>query len=93
MNWYVPIVLIGVILVVTLLLILASVALGNGGEKIININNKVKIPVTGEDTLLNTLSQNKIFIPSACGGKATCGLCKCKVISGGGEVKPTELPI
>lgn len=92
MNWNVPLVLIGIILVVTLLLILGSIALGGGGEKIITINKKTKLPVSADDTLLNTLAKSKIFIPSACGGKATCGQCKCKVVSGGGEVKELELP-
>ena len=41
-------------------------------------------------TLLNTLSANKIFIPSACGGKGSCGVCKVDVHSGGGEMLPTE---
>jgi len=42
------------------------------------------------DTLLNTLSAQKIFIPSACGGKGTCGVCKLEVHSGGGALLPTE---
>ena len=49
-------------------------------------------PVKNEDTLLNTLSAQKIYLPSACGGKATCGFCKFRLIEGGGEIKPTELP-
>ncbi len=42
------------------------------------------------DTLLNTLAAQKIFIPSACGGKGTCGVCKVEVHSGGGALLPTE---
>ncbi|MEL6195482.1 MAG: NADH:ubiquinone reductase (Na(+)-transporting) subunit F [Myxococcota bacterium] len=41
-------------------------------------------------TLLGTLSDNKIFIPSACGGKGSCGVCKVKVNEGGGALLPTE---
>ena len=41
-------------------------------------------------TLLGTLAANRIFIPSACGGKGTCGVCKVKVLSGGGALLPTE---
>jgi Na+-transporting NADH:ubiquinone oxidoreductase subunit F len=92
MNFFIPIVLLGVLLAITLLLILADVLLGGKGEKALIINNKTNIPVQGDDTVLNVLSRNKIFIPSACGGKATCGLCKCKVTEGGGEIKPTEDP-
>ncbi|PKK96681.1 MAG: oxidoreductase [Tenericutes bacterium HGW-Tenericutes-3] len=89
---YVPVILIGVLLVITILLILAEKALGGGGEKVITINEETEIPVKGDDTLLNTLAQHKIFIPSACGGKATCGFCKFKLVEGGGEIKPTEEP-
>ncbi len=42
------------------------------------------------NTLLNTLAAQKIFIPSACGGKGTCGVCKVKVFEGGGALLPTE---
>ncbi|MBN2280956.1 MAG: NADH:ubiquinone reductase (Na(+)-transporting) subunit F [Candidatus Marinimicrobia bacterium] len=42
------------------------------------------------DTLLNTLNENGIFIPSGCGGSGTCGVCKCQVTEGGGELLPTE---
>jgi len=42
-------------------------------------------------TLLGTLAANKIFIPSACGGKGTCGVCTVKVVDGGGAILPTEM--
>ena len=42
-------------------------------------------------TLLATLAANKVFIPSACGGKGTCGVCKVTVLEGGGAMLPTEL--
>lgn len=48
----------------------------------------LKIPAGG--TLLNTLSENKLFIPSACGGKGSCGVCKVNVTAGGGTLLPTE---
>ena len=44
----------------------------------------------GGDSLLSYFAQNKIFVPSACGGKATCGYCKVEVLSGGGHILPTE---
>lgn len=92
MNIFVPIILVGVLLVIALILIVIDKALGGGGEKMILINDEKVIPVTGDDSLLNILSSHKIFIPSACGGKATCGFCKFQLIEGGGEIKPTELP-
>ena len=91
MNLTSPI-LFGALIIVTLLIIGVDLLLGNNKSRTILINNKKELPVTGDDTLLNILSQNKIFIPSACGGKATCGFCKCTVTEGGGEIKPTERP-
>jgi Na+-transporting NADH:ubiquinone oxidoreductase subunit F len=92
MNWELPVVLIGVLVFISLILILVEKLLGGGGEKVITINDDTKIPVTGNDTVLNTLSNEKIFIPSACGGKATCGFCKFKLIDSDEPLKPTEEP-
>ena len=57
-------------------------------EILINDDKKLKVPAGG--TLLNTLANNKIFIPSACGGKGSCGVCKVEVHEGGGAMLPTE---
>ncbi|MBE0701290.1 MAG: 2Fe-2S iron-sulfur cluster binding domain-containing protein [Acholeplasmataceae bacterium] len=92
MNIFVPIILIGVLLVITFLLIIADKIIGGGGERTITINQETQIAVFGDDTVLNTLSKSKIFLPSACGGKATCGVCKFRLIEGGGSIKPTEDP-
>lgn len=54
-------------------------------------NEKERITTPAGSTLLNTLSANKIFIPSACGGKGSCGVCKVDVHEGGGEMLPTEV--
>lgn len=89
---YAPIVLIGVLVVIAVILIVVEKLLGGGGDKVLQINDDKIIPVSGDETVLNTLSQHKIFIPSACGGKATCGFCKFKLIEGGGPIKATELP-
>jgi len=72
-------------------LTLASNTIGNYGEVKININKEKEMTVNGGDTLLSSLNDNKIFIPSACGGKGSCGYCKVKVNDGGGIVLPTEL--
>lgn len=90
MNWELPVVLIGVLLIISFILILVEKLLGGGGEKVITINDDTKIPVKGDDTVLNTLANEKIFIPSACGGKATCGFCKFRLVGGDGTIKPTE---
>lgn len=87
----VPIILIAVLTIVATLLALAGYLLGSQGEKKIVVNEKKVITVKDSDSLLNLLSAEKIFIPSACGGKATCGQCKIKVTDGGGETLATEL--
>lgn len=92
MSWELPVVLIGVLLVISFILIIVEKLIGGGGEKIITINEDTEIPVKGDDTVLNTLAHEKIFIPSACGGKATCGFCKFKLIGGDNILKPTEEP-
>lgn len=65
----------------------------NYGEVTIDINNHKKdLVVDGGEPLLTTLSSQGIFIPSACGGRGSCGACKCKVSSDIGPHLPTEIP-
>jgi Na+-transporting NADH:ubiquinone oxidoreductase subunit F len=92
MDFLTPLILFVVLILVTVLIIIVDLLLGNNAARAITINGTTQIPVNSDDTLLNILSQNKIFIPSACGGKATCGFCKCTVTEGGGDIKSTELP-
>ena len=75
------------------LLLVAKARLLPGGEVQIVINDDADKTLTTSagGTLLNTLSANQIFIPSACGGKGTCGVCKCVVTEGGGALLPTEV--
>jgi Na+-transporting NADH:ubiquinone oxidoreductase subunit F len=82
----------GVILaLVGLLLVARSRLVASGLVKIvINDDESKAITTTAGGTLLNTLADNGIFIPSACGGKGTCGVCKAHVHSGGGALLPTE---
>jgi Na+-transporting NADH:ubiquinone oxidoreductase subunit F len=63
------------------------------GERriVINADEEKSIRVPGNNTLLAALVHNDIFLPSACGGKGTCGTCKCVVEEGGGDILPTEL--
>jgi len=64
-----------------------------GREKFIIINNDPKSSIRTSDgnTLLSSLAENGIYLPSACGGRGICGTCKCAVIKGGGEISPAEL--
>ena len=56
------------------------------------INGEKDVEVSSGGTLLSTLGDNKIFLPSACGGGGTCIQCKCIIKEGGGEILPTEVP-
>lgn len=77
-----------IILLVTILL-QAKAKLSPSGPVELDINGE-KVEVDSGSTLLSTLSQNKIFLPSACGGGGTCAQCRCQVLEGGGEILPTE---
>jgi Na+-transporting NADH:ubiquinone oxidoreductase subunit F len=71
------------------ILLLAKAKLAPHGQVSLMIND-VEMEVSPGSTLLSTLSSNDIFLPSACGGGGTCGMCKCQVIEGGGTILPTE---
>ncbi len=84
-----------VIVLLVLVLMLARSRLVNTEDVRITINedpDKALVTPAGS-TLLNTLIENKIFLPSACGGKGTCGTCTVKVLEGGGALLPTEASI
>lgn len=86
-----PLILMNIILVIlTVVLTIARKTLVDYGECSIVINKEKTIQVQGGDSLLNSFTANSIFIPSACGGKATCGHCKVKVLTGAGPILPTE---
>ncbi len=78
--------------VLSALLALAGRRLANYGPCSVKINEREPIIVEGGGKLLETLYDQSIFIPSACGGQGTCGYCKVEVVSGGGTVFPTEIP-
>ncbi|HKL95226.1 MAG TPA: 2Fe-2S iron-sulfur cluster binding domain-containing protein [Haploplasma sp.] len=91
MNYlYTALILIGVLVVITLFLILMEKVLGSSGSKTITVNEDTQIPVVGDTTVLNALNDNKIHLPSSCGGKGTCGTCKFKLIEGGTPIRATE---
>ena len=81
-------------LIVTLLLVIVLLVakhyLVPSGKVKIDINGKKDIEADSGSTLLNTLQSNGVFLSSACGGKGSCGQCKCRVTEGGGEILPTE---
>jgi Na+-transporting NADH:ubiquinone oxidoreductase subunit F len=78
-----------VILLLVAMLLYARFKLTPQGDVTLKVNDK-EFTVSPGSTVLNTLSGNDIFLPSACGGGGTCGMCKCQVIEGGGSILPTE---
>jgi len=76
--------------ILALLLSIANRTIGDYGEMQLVINDEKEYTVDGGDTLLSTLVSEEIFIPSACGGKGSCGYCKVHVTEGGGQFLPTE---
>jgi Na+-transporting NADH:ubiquinone oxidoreductase subunit F len=81
------------IVALTLVLLGVKARIAPGGKVTISINDDPEraLEVESGGTLLATLSGQGIFIPSACGGKGTCGVCRCRVRSGGGALLPTEV--
>ena len=80
------------IVTLTVLLLFVKSRLSPGGKVMIGINGDPEktLEVNAGETLLSSLAGRGIFIPSACGGKGTCGVCRCYVDSGGGALLPTE---
>lgn len=82
----------GISAFLALLMVIADATIANYGEVKITINNDKELNIKGGKPLLGTLMEEGIFIPSACGGRGSCGLCKVKVTDGAGQFLPTELP-
>lgn len=79
-------------LLLVILLLFVKQKLSPSGPVKITINGEKVIEVSSGDSLLTTLSNQKIFLPSACGGGGTCIQCECHVLEGGGAALPTETP-
>ena len=83
--------LVVVLLLVAVLLFAKSKLLPSGIVKISINNGKKELMVNPGSSLLSTLGDNGVFLPSACGGGGSCGMCKCNVDEGGGDILPTEV--
>ncbi len=85
---------VGFFLAVTLLLVaillVAKKYLVQSGDVTITVNSDTKITTPAGKSLLSTMADNNVFLPSACGGKGSCGQCRVQVPAGGGESLPTE---
>lgn len=78
------------VMAITALIIFLDKVISQYGPCRIVLNDDKEFVAQGGKSLLRLLFENKYFIPSACGGKGTCGYCKLKVLEGGGEALPTE---
>ena len=78
--------------ILAILLVIADATIANYGDCRITINDKKTVTVTGGRPLLSALKDQQIFIPSACGGRGSCGLCKVTVLDGAGALLATETP-
>ena len=83
-------VFLAVILLLVIILLVAKKYLVASGNVKVTINGDKVYDVPAGGTLLNTLGEAGVHLPSACGGKGSCGQCKCQVLEGGGEILPTE---
>ncbi len=85
---------VGIFLLITLLLVIVLLTakhfLVHSGSVTININGDKDVEAPAGGSLLSTLANQNIFLPSACGGKGSCGQCKVQVFEGGGDILPTE---
>ncbi len=85
---------VGIFLLITLLLVAVLLTakrfLVHSGKVKITINSDTTIEADSGKPLLSTMADNNIFLPSACGGKGSCGQCRVQVLSGGGDILPTE---
>ena len=79
-----------VILLLVIILLVAKRYLVASGDVKITINGDKEYTVPAGGSLLSSLHNAGVHLPSACGGKGSCGQCKCQVLEGGGEILPTE---
>jgi Na+-transporting NADH:ubiquinone oxidoreductase subunit F len=78
-----------IIMLLVIMLLFARDKLSPKGDVTLHINDR-ELVVSPGSNLLTTLSGSGIFLPSACGGGGTCGMCRCQLIEGGGSILPTE---
>lgn len=83
-------VFLAIILVLVVILLIAKRYLTPSGQVTLTLNGKKQIKVDQGSSLLSTLSENGIYLSSACGGKGSCGQCKCQVPEGGGKILDVE---
>jgi Na+-transporting NADH:ubiquinone oxidoreductase subunit F len=80
-----------IMLILVGVLLYARHKLVPSGPVKVTINEDKELEANAGGTLLNTLAENGIYLPSACGGGGTCAVCKCQVLDGAGDILPTEV--
>ena len=80
----------GITLLLVIVLLVAKRYLVQSGDVTITVNNDTKVTTQAGKSLLSAMADQNVFLPSACGGKGSCGQCKVQVFEGGGEILPTE---
>ncbi len=83
-------VFLGTIMVLVAILLVAKAYLSPSGNVNVTINGKTTVSVPQGGSLLSTLAEENIYLPSACGGKGSCGQCKLQVPEGGGDILDSE---
>ncbi|MDO4190078.1 MAG: NADH:ubiquinone reductase (Na(+)-transporting) subunit F [Bacteroidales bacterium] len=84
------VVFLAVIILLVIVLLIAKRYLVASGNVEVKLNGEKTLSIPAGGSLLSSLSNAGVFLPSACGGKGSCGQCKCQVLDGGGEILPTE---
>jgi Na+-transporting NADH:ubiquinone oxidoreductase subunit F len=82
----------GIAVFLAILMVIADATIANYGTVTVTANDEREYTVKGGRSLLSTLMAESVFIPSACGGRGSCGLCKVRITEGAGQLLPTELP-
>lgn len=87
-----PLAVAGISTILALIISVLDKLLNNYGQLDVTINGRKTLNVRGGSPLLGTLAAEGIFVPSACGGRGSCGACKCKVLTDVGPHLSTEMP-
>lgn len=88
--WSAVLIFLAITLLLVIILLVAKHFLVKSGKVTITINSDTDVTVDSGSSLLSSLANKNVFLPSACGGKGSCGQCRVRVTEGGGEILPTE---
>jgi len=81
-----------VLILVFVILAARSKLVSTGNVKVV-VNDELELAIPVGGKLMQSLADNELFVPSACGGGGTCGQCRVRVLTGGGAILPTETSV